>query len=709
MIPGCMKRVEIIAAREIQRSQGRKRLKETAFRGGLDTETPPWDARAGKLKAAENYEISLSGGYRDVAGYERYDGRPRPHLAPYYLLSLAEGDPTGTFEAVDPTDVDVGTSMATFSLLGKYVDGADITAIVVANDEVDVADTAAMIGLTVMVDGTDHTVEDAQQDGVADTKYNALMRHYAANVRRKNIGKIPGSAKILGLWWLGSTLFGVRDNAAGTEAVIHKATADGWERVPVGEAPFRALRFVDGSRDGHTEDPVMPDGVTLRVERGTWTAGTVAGVITYSSDQTLNADGAGSFDDANGRTFDITWAGNVFSLAPGGRFRTDRGDFGYGDRIYGCDGKNNGFAFDGESMLQIDTGNDEDAPEYVAVHVNHLFFAFKHSLQHSGIGNPFDWEAVAGAVELALPAPITALNVEPGESGNAALSVWLRQRIYILYGTSSADWNLVNLRREVGALPDTVQEIVQTAFFDDRGVRYLEAVQEFANFAHSTLTEHCQSLVNDILARADDNPPVGSCIVRQKNQYRLFFADGRALYLTFKGSRMIGVMPINLERKISTVHSSEDHEGFERIFFGTEDGVVYEMEKGTSFDGENIAAYLQLHADYLGKQWQGWRQAVLQCRGPSARRRLRGVQRRLLPARRSAHGAVGEQLLDGGQAGAQLLGHGDLERRPVGRGRRGTDAHHARRRGREHHLHLPQGQCLFRAADVQRYTHEILA
>ena len=58
------------------------------FDGGLDTETSPMSVPGGRLRAAQNYEIGIQGGYQDIAGYERFDGRPAPSDATYSLLNV---------------------------------------------------------------------------------------------------------------------------------------------------------------------------------------------------------------------------------------------------------------------------------------------------------------------------------------------------------------------------------------------------------------------------------------------------------------------------------------------------------------------------------------------------------------------------------------------------------------------------------------------
>ena len=58
------------------------------FAGGLDLETPGWQIPPGFVRDSLNYEIPAGGGYRDVAGYERLDGRTAPSAAQYAILKL---------------------------------------------------------------------------------------------------------------------------------------------------------------------------------------------------------------------------------------------------------------------------------------------------------------------------------------------------------------------------------------------------------------------------------------------------------------------------------------------------------------------------------------------------------------------------------------------------------------------------------------------
>ncbi|MEE8307465.1 MAG: hypothetical protein V3R81_09380, partial [Gammaproteobacteria bacterium] len=58
-----------------------------------------------------------------------------------------------------------------------------------------------------------------------------------------------------------------------------------------------------------------------------------------------------------------------------------------------------------------------------------------------------------------------------------------------------------------------------------------------------------------------------------------------------------GMMPVLLNDQVTCTWSEEHSTGSEEAYFGCDDGFVYQMEKGTSFDGDNIYAYLYTHFD----------------------------------------------------------------------------------------------------------------
>ena len=68
--------------------------------------------------------------------------------------------------------------------------------------------------------------------------------------------------------------------------------------------------------------------------------------------------------------------------------------------------------------------------------------------------------------------------------------------------------------------------------------------------------------------------------------------------MTMEGTKIVGLMPILFTDKVETITSLEDSTGAEIMMFGSDDGKVYQLDKGTSFDGDDIEAILKFHYHY---------------------------------------------------------------------------------------------------------------
>lgn len=560
------------------------------FRGGLSQQAPTWDLPWGKytfLRASQNYEQSIQGGYSDIEGYERFDGRTSPSAAGYATMdvvisgSIEAGDTItgGTSGATAVVVAVVTTTTPSYLVItkisGTFTDGEDLE-------------------VSAVVEGT---VDDvAVTDGASTTQLHAQYLNLAADEYRGDIGAVPGEGSVLGVWMLNDVVYAFRNATGGATAKMYKATASGWSEVDLGEE----LAFTSGGTTEISEGDTITgatSSATATVERviltgGTWAGGDAAGRLILSGvTGTFQAENL----DVGASTNLATIAGDstAITLLPDGAFEFYNSNFNSAasaERMYGCDGVNRGFEFDGSVFVPIDTGMTSDQPTHVIVHKQHLFFSFQASLQHSGIGDPYSWTLLTGASELRCDDTITGLQREPGSAGDAALSVFQRNRLAILYGTSSSDWNLVPYRDEVGAYAGTIQNVGFTMFLDDRGLTSLRAVQEYGNFNHATLSADIQTYIN-----AKRSLAVSSCIVRDKNQYRLFFSDGAALYVTMDGRKVGAFMPCLLDNAPTCICSLENSSGAEKIYFGASNGYVYQLDAGTSFDGGTIEAYMTTH------------------------------------------------------------------------------------------------------------------
>ena len=551
------------------------------FNGGLDLSTPAVMALPGVCRLSQNYEIDVNGGYKGIVGYERYNGEPSPSAGTYAILPVTI---TGAFSVGDT--ITGATSAATAVVLANVTTYLVITKIV---------GTFQAEVLNVGGNPQGSSTAAASTGGASTAKLNAQYLNLAADNYRADIAAVPGEGNVFGVEWLNNVCYAWRNATGGATAAIYKSTASGWSLVALG----RELAFTSGGTTEIVAGDVITGAISgafatvtrVMLESGSWAAGTAAGKFIFASD-------TGTFQAENidvGATLNLaTIAGDsaAITLLPSGRVETVPHNFGGqagAKRIYGVDKINRGFEFDGTVYCPIKTGMTSDIPTHVAVFKNHLFFSFAGSAQHSGIGAPYAWTLLSGSSELAIGDTITAFHVEPGAAGDAAMAMLSVNSAHVLYGTSSADWNLVLYRDEIGAYQYTVQNIGSTYFLNERGITNLQTTQAYGNFQDATISGLIQSWINTRKTLAN-----ASCIVRNKNQYRIFFSDDYAIYCTFKQGKLMGMMPVVLGHTVTSMCSREKNDGTEVILFGSDNGMVYEMEKGTSFDGDAIMQYFYL-------------------------------------------------------------------------------------------------------------------
>ena len=547
--------------------------------GGLDLVTPTLSLPSGVVRRAANFESSLNGGYTRIAGYERHDGRANPSDALYNLL-----------ECVLTVIVSVGDTLtgATSGATG-YVVSVDGDQIVVTK-EVGTYVAAEVITVSGTSVGTITSVVGGASDGYLDALYSSL----AADAYRADITEVPGSGAVRGVAYFNDIVYAWRDNDAGTAMVMHKSSTSGWVEVALG----RQLGFGTGTAaiaDGQTVTGATSGatGVVARVvlQSGSWSTSDAAGRLILSSS-------TGTFQAAeNLRVGGITkaiasGAATLITLAPAGRVSTVAANFGGGPanfKLYGCDGVNRAFEFDGTVYVPIVTGMSPDAPTQLAVHKQHLFLAFDYSLQFSSIGNPYVWDPVLGAGELSMNGTITNLLPLPGDQTSGALGVYTRKDTSILYGSSSEDFKLSVFNTGTGAYPYTAQTMDQAYVFDDRGVMNLGTSLNFGNFATASLTSKILPYI-----QTRRNLATASSVNREKGQYRVFFSDRNALYITIVNGQLAGIMPIQFNTSVTCCVEGETPDGKGTSFFGSDDGYVFRLDAGTSFDGAAIPANLNL-------------------------------------------------------------------------------------------------------------------
>ena len=561
--------------------------------GGLDLTTPPVRIGAGPILAGVNFVAESIGGYTRIPGYERFDGQAAPSEASYLALLLTPA-PTASY----------GDSVT--------IGGTAYTVLGAEGDELYVYDlptTAVAIGDTFTLNGVSHTVVEVSSAGAADLKTHAVMRSRAADERRKAITAPPGVGAVLGVVEhpSGDGVVAFRADANGV-VEAYNSTSTGWKKIPRaihlpfnnGTATIKVGDTVTGATSGASatvdEVIVLTGGFsTTTPATGVLILSSVTG--TFSANENLNV-GTTTVATATDTQAAVVLPANMdvfsdvynFSGASGtnATYFVDR----VTDYVY---------RYDGKSIVAVSTGMPSGvALERVMAYKSRLYVTAKSSLLVSAPGSPFKFDAVEGAAELAVGADITNLVAERGTAQTSAIVITTTRSIHILYGNSEVDWQLQALTYDMGALPDTAALVNGDVIFaSESGLYTIEAVQRYGNFSVNAVSKSIAPLYDEL------RPYFKRALTRSDaSQYRLYCTDGRVLVatqvsnVTSSGAvlkslsfTLVSYKDYNTEEFVYTnVCKAVSGVGGERFFVagGT---YVFELDKGTSFDGAPIFAY----------------------------------------------------------------------------------------------------------------------
>jgi hypothetical protein len=553
----------------------------TKFWGGLDQTSSAIAIPPGAAITANNYEPGVIGGYRRIDGFERFSGQPAPSAATYQYCqvnltgAVAVGNTiTGLTSGATGVVIVVGaTSLAITKVVGSFT----------ASESFQVG------GLTV---GSMTAIPST--GGYPTGADHVVAMNAAADVYRADIAAPTGSGQVRGLGLLRGILYCFIDNAGGTAGLIYKQTTSGWSPITL----YKTISYTGGSAsvaDGATITQ-LTSGATAVVKRQVLETGTFGG--SSATGRLIITSITGTFDATHAIQVGGVTVATANSLAtqiailPGGRYELVQYNFsGSTDtiRMYGCDGVNHAFEFDGDVYIPINTGMTVDAPTHIAAHKKMLHLSYFGSLQSSAINFPFQWSVVVGASEIGEGDNITGMATQTGDT----LAIATRNQSFQLQGSSVATFVNGTLAPEIGAIPYTIQNVGPVCFwFDDRGVIRIDRTQAYGNFTNSTVSLQVQTLID-----AMRKVVVGSSVYRARRQYRLYGSDGSGLIMTVidgpngpEHHFTSFTYPVN----VSCTISGEDSTGKDVVYFGADNGMVYQADRGSSFDGADIEAVLRL-------------------------------------------------------------------------------------------------------------------
>jgi len=395
-----------------------------------------------------------------------------------------------------------------------------------------------------------------------------------------------------------ATVGGAPITTFGTQSGVHTATITGSAIV--------AGNTITGVTSGAT---AVVSNVLLRT--GTFTAQPVGTLIintitgTFQNGEALTVGGVLAVQAASANT--------AITRAAGGRVECFNYNFTGSlntQKMYGCDGVNPAFEFDGTTYVPIRTGMASETPLHVIAHKGFLFLSFLASVQYSALGNPYGWSVVIGSGEFDCSRSVTGFLPQGGNVNGSSLAIFTAEKTFVLYGSSNADFKLVTSVADVGYFGYTCQQVSNDAFgLSNRGIQALVTTLNYGDFDYSSVSHKIQPLITK-----KRGLEIASNTLRTKNQYRVYFSDGTALAVGLTGDKINGILPLNYGKAVRCIVSATLTNGTEVTYFGSDDGYVYQDNVGTSQDGSAIEAWIRLpfNSDKSPRVRKRFRRAVFE-------------------------------------------------------------------------------------------------
>lgn len=598
----------------VRRRKAQTRTSYYALEGGLDIVTPALSVSPGRAIAMVNFEPWYQGGYRRIPGFERFDGRPKPSDATFTGFEVSS---VASLTLRDTITGDVsGTTGILIGIFDGSPDAIGVTKVSGPGfDNGELCNTGAFT-----IDSTP-ILRFAPTVDLEETFLLEAELEY-----REDILVVPGINQVRGTWQRLGDNYAIRDNGGATAGILHKASTSGWTTAGVTMADTIPITTVAGDEilEGDTITGLI-SGQTALVHRVVINGGSA--VWDVDGEGYLVVTGAsGAFNAAEAlQVSSITLANTTatnttFAFPPGGIYRfINHNYFGSSTsyRVYGCNGVGPAFEIDENSVvspifmaINPITGlpPTNDKPFLVEEHRNHLFLAFEGgSTQHSVLGEPLVWSGFLGAAEFGLGDELTSMNSIVGN----VLVLSTTRETRGLFGTSVLDWELRIVAEQSGSVLFGSKKIDTVYSLDDLGITSVARSDQFGDFISATVSQQVQPLVNTQRPIFTD-----SSIVRESNQFRMYFSDNSCLVMYVPaGSQAQSRQVVQTQRlsefgflsypfPVTQIYNTDDATGKERTYFVTADptnqGFVFEDQIGKNFDGANIQSYVRTAFNQLG-------------------------------------------------------------------------------------------------------------
>ncbi len=525
------------------------------FKGGLVTNMSPLQQginAPGSARTLRNFEPSIEGGYRRIEGYTKYNssiippyGAPVVHGASQSGTTLIIGNIHQTPEA--------GDTLTVAGVTGTY--------------------TIASGGVS--YDTTNNRATLTLTGALASSPANAAAVTFATT-----------TSKYLAL---GCGVFLDRVIVARNDDLF-KVSSSTVTHINV---PNYGTVLVNGA--SQTGSSLIVDGLTAAPQAGdVFKVAGIDKVYTVTADATVSSGGSTVAINpalASSPADDAAITFLSVSRESAGKTRFSRYNYTGTEKIAIVDGTNAPALYDNNTFTVLDSGpTDIVGAGFVVNFKNQLFFGKSNLLTFTAPYTDNDFTAAAGSGTISLGAVITGLIVFRQQ-----LIIFTESSIFQLVGNTISDFQLQPVTTDIGCVDtDTIQEVGgDIMFLGPDGLRLLSGTDRIGDFGLGVVSKAIQKEVTSFITA---NTSFASVVIRNKSQYRILGyntnitqenAQG-VLGTQFSGQGGEGMAWAETRGIRAYVADSRFFQNTETIVFANDDGYLYQMEDGNSFDSLNI-------------------------------------------------------------------------------------------------------------------------
>ena len=525
------------------------------FRGGLITNLSPLQQGTnapGSARILRNFEPSVEGGYRRIEGFDKYDSNIIPPYGSPVVHGASQSGTTLIIGAIHTTPV-AGDTLEIAGVSGTY--------------------TIASGGVS--YDATNNRATLTLSTSLASSPANAAVVTFKTTT--SNYVTIGVAS------WEDSAI--VCKNAD-----IFKSGGSGFTKINV---PDYGTPLVNaGSQTGSS---LAIDGLTSAPQAGdVFKVAGVDKVYTVLANATVSSGGATlSINPALASSPADNAVITFLSTSREGANKTRFAKYNFSgtEKIALVDGLNEPALYDNATFtVLLDAPTDVIGATFVAEVKNHLFFAKGSTVTFTAPYSDTDFSVANGGGNINVGGTVTALAVFRQQ-----LIIFTETSIHQLTGNTVADFNLQPITTDIGCIDsDTVQEIGgDVMFLGPDGLRLVSGTDRIGDFGLAVVSKTIQDTMTSFISA---NTSFTSCVIREKSQYRILGFNNNITEENAQGILATQFAPQGGDNMAwaetrgirANVADSNYNQNTEVVLFSHDDGYLYQMESGNSFDGANI-------------------------------------------------------------------------------------------------------------------------